>query len=240
MKESIHVMIVEDELLVAEDIRIRLEKHDLQVTGLYASGEEALENLAKDAPDLVLMDIHLAGKLDGILTAELIRRSSKIPVIYLSELSDPGTLKRAVKTMPENYLTKPFNEADLVRAIDLAFYNARHRQGLSPSKESDDIFVRTENQVYIKLKVDDILFLRADRAYCHVVCVNKTYTLSNSMNHVAGQIDSAQLVKVHRSFMVNLNHVSGIDGNVIRLGDHQIQMSKDMRDEVVGRLRLIR
>lgn len=240
MNENIRVLIVEDQLIVAEDIRMRLEKHGLQVTGMYAEGEEAINNFISNNPDLVLMDINLAGKIDGIATAESLKRLKDVPVIYLSELNDADTLKRARTTMPDNYLTKPFNEADLIRAIDLAFYNARHRQAITRSEVVDAVFLRTESQSYVKLRVEDILILRADRAYCNVVCRDKTYILSTPMNQVAVQINSHRLVRAHRSFMVNIDHITGIEGNTIQVGDHEVPMSKEWKDDIVGRLKFVR
>src|SRR5690606_26383931 len=240
MNETISVMSVEDQLLVAEDIRLKLEKHGMHVTGLYVSGEEAIERLHDDNPDLVLMDINLAGKMDGVEAAELMQRSGRIPVVYLSELSDQDTFRRARKTMPESYLTKPFRETDLVHAIEIAFNNTRTRGNAVPEKRNDFVFLRTDNQVFVKVRIDDILFLRAERAYCDVVCADKTYTLSNSMNQVAEQIGSSFLIRIHRSYMVNVNHITGFDGNVVRVGNHELQMSKEMKNDVMAQLRFIR
>ncbi|HLT74768.1 MAG TPA: response regulator [Ohtaekwangia sp.] len=240
MNETISVMIVEDQLLVAEDIRLKLEKHGMHVTGLYVSGEEAIERLHDDNPDLVLMDINLAGKMDGVEAAELMQRSGRIPVVYLSELSDQDTFRRARKTMPESYLTKPFRETDLVHAIEIAFNNTRTRGNAVPEKRNDFVFLRTDNQVFVKVRIDDILFLRAERAYCDVVCADKTYTLSNSMNQVAEQIGSSFLIRIHRSYMANVNHITGFDGNVVRVGNHELQMSKEMKNDVMAQLRFIR
>src|SRR4051812_48706826 len=106
--EKISVMIVEDLSLVAEDIASKLNKHDMDVTGIYNNAEEAIQSLEERIPDLILMDIQLAGALDGISAAQIINEKYSIPIIYLSDYEDQPTLERAKKTLPANYFGKPF------------------------------------------------------------------------------------------------------------------------------------
>jgi PAS domain S-box-containing protein len=119
------VFIVEDELIEAEDIRQTLEKKGYSVTGIARSGEAALEILRKKHPDLVLMDIHLAGTMDGIDTADRIRTLYAIPVIFLTSYADEVTLGRAKITEPYGYVLKPFDERELHSAIEIGLYKHR-------------------------------------------------------------------------------------------------------------------
>jgi DNA-binding LytR/AlgR family response regulator len=236
---AINVLIVEDKVLIAEDIAARLRKHGLDVAGIYESGEEALEAVKTTRPDLVLMDIELAGAMDGISAAHMLTQEYDIPVIYLSDFADQKTLERAKKTQPANYLTKPFNEADLVRAIDIAFTNANTHAAKRPGKK-DHVFLREDNQVFRRLKLDDILYLQADRAYCSIVTETKEHKFSTSMNHIWEQLGQEDFVRAHRSYVVNLNRIASLDGNVIHFGKKQVQMSDGYREEVLGRLKIIR
>ena len=237
--EKIKVLIVEDKLLIAEDIAARLEKHSMEVVAVCSNGEEAIEMTNRKNPDLILMDIELAGAMDGISAAHSILRHHSVPVIYLSDYTDNKTLERAKKTQPANYLTKPFNEADLIRAIDLAFNNARHIPSAG-SRLSKPIFLRTESQVYIKLDLQEILYLEADRSYCKVITTTRTFTLSTSMNNVYEQLNHEDFIKVHRSYIVNVNRVTSLDGNSVKIGETEIQMSKEYRDGLMGLLKIIR
>ncbi|SKC85964.1 response regulator [Ohtaekwangia koreensis] len=239
--EKIKVLIVEDQLLIAEDIASRLEKHDLEIAGTCSSGEEAIASIEYIFPDLILMDINLSGTLDGIATAKAIQDKHDIPIIYLSELVDSKTVDRAKKTLPAAYLSKPFHEADLIRAIDLAFHNARARKQAIPSALNNFVFLRTDNQSYLKLAMEDILYLEADRAYCSLVCVKGVkYTLASSMSHVLNQLNSRDFMKVHRSFTVNINKITAFDGNLIKLGTLEVQMSKEFKNELMSRLKFIK
>lgn len=119
------VFIVEDELIEAEDLRQTLEKQGYAVAGIARSGESALETLRNKHPDLVLMDIHLAGEIDGVDTADRVRTLYNIPVIFLTAHADENTLERAKITEPYGYLLKPFDERELRSAIEMGLYKHR-------------------------------------------------------------------------------------------------------------------
>lgn len=237
---KIRVLVVEDSALIAEDIAFKLGKHHFEVVGIFDKGEDALEYLKKNQPDLALLDIKLAGALDGISTAYIIQNTYSFPIIYLSDLADAETLHRAKQTRPSNYLTKPFNEADLVRAIDLAFSNFSFQRSTTPGgPKTDHIFVRNEN-TFVRVSLKDILFLHADRSYCTIVTEDKTYVQSVSMNHVFEQIDNDDFIRIHRSHVVNIHKVTAIEGNMVKVGQHALEMSKSMRDELISRLTFLK
>lgn len=239
--DTIQVLIVEDKTLVAGSIATMLEKHNLTVAGSCRSGEEAIKFCEQMKPDLVLMDIELAGAMDGISTAEIIHQRIDIPIIYLSEYTDTKTVSRAKKTLPANYLSKPFQEVDLIRAIDIAFHHYKVTQQERSNPLLDGfIFVRTDNQSYQKLAYSDILYLQADRAYCHIVTEKSTLILSTSMNHIHEQLGQKIFIKVHRSYVVNINKITAIEGRQIHIGKHRIQMNEESHHELLTRLKLIK
>ena len=116
------ILIVEDDLIIAEGISDDLIKEGYQVLQICQSGEEALELVEKNLPDLMLMDIRLKGKLDGIQVTERILNKYRVPIIYLSDIKDRQVVKDASKTKPANYLTKPFQTHQLLIAVELALY----------------------------------------------------------------------------------------------------------------------
>ncbi len=116
------IMIVEDEWITADDIKMSLQSLGYTITSLSSSGEEAIQNAEKDKPDLVLMDIVLQGEMDGIEAAHQIRSRFHIPVIYLTAYADDKVLARAKITEPFGYIVKPFLSEDLKIAIELALY----------------------------------------------------------------------------------------------------------------------
>ncbi len=116
------ILVVEDENLVALDIRQTLTKLHYEVTATVSTGSEALASAAANTPDLVLMDIGLRGAMDGITTAQQLRDLYDLPVVYLSGNSDLPTLERAKITGPFGFVIKPFQEGELRTAIELALF----------------------------------------------------------------------------------------------------------------------
>ena len=128
------VLVVEDEAVVGMDLEAALRGMGYEVSHVF-SGEEALEAAAKDSPDVVLMDITLAGELDGIETADRLRERYLIPVVFLTGDPDPKTLERAKKTEPMGYLLKPFRERDLHSAIEVALCRQETERRLRRRKD---------------------------------------------------------------------------------------------------------
>ncbi|MCH8317010.1 MAG: response regulator [Bacteroidetes bacterium] len=120
MVNKAKILIVEDELITARDIESCLKEFGYLVTGIVTSGEDAVKKTERSNPDLVLMDIRLKGKMDGIEAAQIIRDKFNIPVIYLTAHSDKETLKRAKITKPFGYVLKPFQENELHTQIEMA------------------------------------------------------------------------------------------------------------------------
>ncbi len=116
------VMIVEDEGIVALQIKTSLEQRGYPVAGVFATGEEALAKVAVTAPDLVLMDMKLQGELDGIETARLLRERHDLPVIFLTAHSEESTIERAKRAEPYGYILKPFNVQELCIAVEVAHH----------------------------------------------------------------------------------------------------------------------
>ncbi|BAM70066.1 sensory transduction regulatory protein [Methanothermobacter sp. CaT2] len=116
------VVIVEDEELVAQDIRYILEDAGYEVAAIFHSAEDLLEALEKLEPDSIIMDIMLEGELDGIDAARIIREKMDIPVIYLTAYSSDEIVKRARETEPYAYILKPFHERDIRVNLEMALY----------------------------------------------------------------------------------------------------------------------
>ncbi|MGH7930174.1 MAG: response regulator, partial [Candidatus Binatia bacterium] len=119
------IMIVEDEGVVALHLAQRLEELGHTVPVVVGSGPEAVRQAAAVHPDLVLMDIHLKGRMDGIEAAEEIRAKDDIPIVYLTAYADEPTLQRAKITEPYGYVLKPFQTRDLQITIEMALYKHR-------------------------------------------------------------------------------------------------------------------
>ena len=144
------IFIVEDEAIVASDIRETLISLGYTVPGMAKSGESALEKIGQSHPDLVLMDIHLAGKMDGVEAAGKIHVLYDIPVIYLTAYADKLLLERAKITEPYGYVLKPYDERELHSVIEMALYKHRIEHEI---KKRDSILFAVSSAVEWLLRV---------------------------------------------------------------------------------------
>ena len=115
------ILIVEDEGIAAIYLESKTQQLGYESAGTAFSGEEAIEMSRRTKPDLILMDIKLGGKMDGIQAGKLIRKELAIPIIYLTALSDEETVARAQENVPLGYLIKPVQESLLKSTIEMAF-----------------------------------------------------------------------------------------------------------------------
>ena len=132
---DINILVVEDESIIAMDLKVRLLKLGYGVAGLVSSGEEAVAKALDLQPNLILMDIMLRGGIDGVEAARQIQAQMSIPVIFVTAYSDKHTLQRAKLTDPFGYLTKPFEDANLYTAIEIALYKHSAEKSLKEKEQ---------------------------------------------------------------------------------------------------------
>jgi len=123
--ENARILIVEDEAIIAMDVESQLQGLGYEVTSIVDTGENAIKKAEADKPDLMLMDIHIKGEMDGIDAAEIIRNRFGIPVIFSTAYLDHKRIERAKITMPFGYVLKPIQEKDLKISIEMALYVAK-------------------------------------------------------------------------------------------------------------------
>ncbi|MEI6842079.1 MAG: response regulator [Methanomicrobiales archaeon] len=131
------ILIVEDDAIVAMTIEDSLHEMGYSVVGRAANANDAIKIAEDEKPDLILMDIRIQGDRDGIEAASEINRSNNIPIIYLTAYSDNETIRRAAKTQPYGFLTKPFRQKEMYSTIEIALYKHRilRRKDLSGTRE---------------------------------------------------------------------------------------------------------
>jgi len=151
------IIVVEDEVLVADELKSRIENFGYSVPHVLAYGEKALEAIKECNPDLVIMDIILKGKIGGIQTAEIIRNEFDIPVVYITALSDKKTLDRAKVTEPYGYIIKPFNENDLYNTIEMALYKHKMEKKLKNSENKFRLLYENNLSMYFTVDTSGLV-----------------------------------------------------------------------------------
>ena len=128
--DKIDILIVEDEAIVALEIKRSILKMGFGVTDMVTNYDDAIKSVKENIPDIVLLDIHLKNSKDGIETAKAIKQIADIPIIYQTAFSDDQTIERAVETNPIGYLVKPFKREDLKSTLQLAIYKMKNSKSI--------------------------------------------------------------------------------------------------------------
>lgn len=143
------ILIAEDESIVALDIQDALKEGPYQVSGVASTGREAVDKARQQRPDLVLMDIHLKGDMDGVQAAREIHDRLDIPVIYLTAYCDERTLQRAKMTEPHGYLLKPFEREDLQASIEMALHKHRSEKAVKENRRWLEAILRSTGDAIV-------------------------------------------------------------------------------------------
>lgn len=252
MGKPLRILIVEDEMVIGANISLQLSKFGYEVTGIVPRGEEALVHVKDNQPDIVLLDINLKGSIDGIQTALLMQKEHDIPVIYLTANSDDAHFDRAKATHPFAFISKPYKSLDLKRAIELAASrleaDAHEENTTSPAglvideKSSfvltDSIFVRNQEKM-VKISVKDIYYIEAERNYCRIYSKDKEYLLVTTLKDIHEKLPFGHFLRVHRSYIVNVEHVDEVALSHVAVAKKAIPLSKSYRDDLLNVLQTI-
>jgi len=230
-------------MLIAESIRMALTELGYETTEPAISYTEALEMIRQDQPDILLLDIQLSGRKDGIDLARKVKEEEAIPFIFLTANSDPATVARAKELHPPAYLVKPFNKEALYTSIEICLHNSAsdNQAAASAEKENyrinDALFIRQGTHFH-KVKLDDIRYIESENVYIHVHTLQGKMLVRSSIQNYLDLMDAKQFCRVHRSFAVNTNHVDVINAESLLINKVEIPVSKLYRDDLLRFFRL--
>ncbi|MEE8392664.1 MAG: response regulator [Anaerolineae bacterium] len=220
------ILVVEDESIVALDIQSQLTDLGYNVLSVVTSGEKAIRKAAEIKPDLVLMDIQLKGKIDGVEAAEQIRTRHNIPVIYLTAHVDKVTFQRAKVTEPFAYLLKPFDERELHTAIEIALYRQQVEERLQQrNQELQAAYEQLQRTQEELVKVERL-------AAMGQIAVTVSHEINNPLTVVLGNIE--RLLAAASTFSTeNRERLRQIEAGTIRIRDVVRKLGDSIEDRPV-------
>ena len=233
--KQIKIGIVEDEMVIEAVIQDCLLKLGYETTEPASNYAEALEMLHNEQPDLVILDIRIAGKKDGIQVAEYIREHYAMPLIFLSAFSDKDTIVRAKKTNPNAYLLKPFTQNDLFAAIEIAISNfeaQKNAQTFTPSS----LLVKDGYDIH-KIAFSEIVYMQSADNYVQLFLDNgKTVLTRSTIAEMQGRIPEAIFCRISRSCIINVHCVTAVEKKQVMLKEHTLDISATFRDALIVKL----
>ena len=223
MVTDLHILIVEDESLIAEMIRLMIEDLDYPSPTVALTKDSALKALEEGKVDFAILDINLKEGMEGIELAKKANEKS-IPFMFLTSYSDQKTLEEATHTKPGAYVIKPFSEEELMAGIEMSMMHAKgYAEELIPIKDGHRS---------IMLKLDDIQLIKAENIYIEIYTPRKKHLTRMSLTSFLEQLPSSQFIRVHRSYAVNKKHIEFMSKSAVTVAGQKIPISRSYRDEV--------
>ncbi|GAB3338634.1 response regulator transcription factor LtdR [Marivirga atlantica] len=235
---DIKVLIIEDNPITGQDLKEILEDYGMLVTGVTKTRSEVLMSINGQSPDVLLVDINLKHNDDGIEIVDELLKTYHFPFIYLTANSDVETVKRAFKTNPASYLTKPYDDKDVIIALELAFNNHYSKVIQEGVKNNPFIYLKGTND-FEKVHVDDVLFLQAQGSYTVFFTSNKTYTLTSNLTHSKEKIEHPSFLRIHRSYVVNTKHISAVKNDSLLIANQTLPIGRSYKNDIKHKLQKI-
>ena len=251
---AIKILIVEDEAIIAENLKMILEFYDYNVVDIVNRYEYAIIALDEYKPDFVLLDITIKGENDGIKLAQFINEKYGLPIIFLTSHSDKTTIERAKSTSPYGYLIKPFDNEDVYAAIEMALARfASQKQEVmtesitdlsenikteeTPFTLNDSIFVRHKNS-YQKVLFEDLIWLEADDNYSRLHTAKQQYIVRLGLKNLSTKLP-LYFLRIHKSFIINCKKITAFDSSHVYLPEKAIPIGRAQQAELIQRLNVL-
>ncbi|PCJ94111.1 MAG: DNA-binding response regulator [Flavobacteriaceae bacterium] len=249
MEQPIRILIVEDNVIIADDMQSMLEEIGYEIVDNVIVYEQAVEVLKAKTVDLVLIDIILASDKTGIDLGKHIRDKYNIPFIFVTSNSDRATVENAKTVKPNGYLVKPFEQQDLYTSIEIALSGFNYNEKAKGSKVSDSeeeeenhmsnavlkdsIFVKKQH-LYYRIQFEDIQYIKADNVYLEVHTVDKKFLVRSPLKDYLGKLPQNKFYRAHKSYIVNVDHINAINSKDIMINNKLIPISKDFKEFIIS------
>jgi len=240
--DNINVLIIEDTPAESDALVKVLTENNYNIVGVAQTHQEALTLFYQNAIDIVVIDVFLDGKPDGITFAETINivPNGQKPFVFLTSSKDRQIFDRAKLTKPFSFLLKPFNELEILYALEMAvekFYeqtNVFHSEDQNTVISSDTLFIK-KNKVLKKVQIKDILYIEVEDRYCNIITETEKFVILISLTKIIQLLDAAKFCQTHRNYIVNLSKIEQINVNdnlIILKGNHKVTLSDKYKDFV--------
>jgi DNA-binding LytR/AlgR family response regulator len=244
---NIKILVIEDDInhmIAMERFLDKLGYEDILTTD---NSEEALRMITLEHPDLILADIDIKGKLNGIQIAQRIQNKN-LPLIFVTSFDDNHIYEKAKETRPVAYLIKPFNELTLQSTIEFAITKMEHQRITTQNYKGwiedilvkDSFFIKSKGQIQ-KIKISEILFIQADGNYCMIQTTQKKYATKTSLSKLLRKLERHNFLQIHRAYIIPLGYVDNIQltEQVVAIQKYSLPLGKSYKDRLLEHLDLI-
>lgn len=237
-----NILIVEDDKQIAESLAEILEILGHKVAATAESYDQAIEHLDKETIDLALLDIQLKGVKTGIDVAEQLRNNYKVPFVFTTAYADKATIAKAAEHSPYGYIVKPYGMKDINAGIEIAISNHQNVNTLKDEEgnifQQNNLFVKVNSRL-VRIDPDDIMFVEAKGDYVLFKTKEKGYIVHSTIKNIEEKLDDVRFVRVHRSYIVNINKIVDIEENNLLVDNLVIPVSRNQKPILMSKLNMI-
>lgn len=229
--KAVKIGIVEDERITAKDLSMMLRECGYIVGRPAMRYDEAMAMIELEKPDLLLLDINIPGKLDGIDLARAVSATSGIPVIFLTANSDRATLERVGSLRPAAYLTKPVTKAQLYAAVELAVKTAATLPACPTELPAaiGSLFVN-DGRAYHKIEQSDILYAESEENYVRLhIAEGRSVMARTTFTQLIAMLGAQQFIRTHRCYLVAIDKISRVLSDEVVVAGKPIPVSKSYK-----------
>ena len=231
--KAVKIYILEDEGITQMLLKQYLTDLGYIVCGMAKSAEIALEEIVRLKPDLALLDINVKGLKTGIWLGEQLT----IPFVYITGNNDTATIQSAVKTAPAGYLIKPFGEMEVFAVIEMIVNLLKTEQlSLNKMDEQKEVIIK-DGKNHIKVQVKEIIYVHAEDRYIEVYIGEKRIVLRQSLIGFMDVINASYIIRVHRSYLINLHMVDSFDASSISIQGFTIPISRRFKKQFLDEIK---
>jgi two-component system response regulator LytT len=217
--ENIRVLIVDDEVLIAETLKDYLQKLGFKQIKMTHSKKETFELLSFWKPHVALLDIRMEELYDGLEIGQQFKLDYKIPFMYVTAHSDMEMTQRILKSKPDGYITKPIRINELMINLGMVIQRFQEVQ--------NEILIEFKNGYDIeRIHLSELLYIKAEGNYVEIYLQSRKVVVRNTLEAILQEINNDLIVRIHRSFAVNTQKIKKRSNTEIDLGEVQLPISR--------------
>ncbi|MCB9195486.1 MAG: DNA-binding response regulator [Flavobacteriales bacterium] len=233
MRKTIYI--VEDDPFISEELKLIIESLGYEVIGNSDQEIQATKEILNMKPNLVCLDIDLGDGGNGFNIAKNIVSNTRTSILFITSFFDEITLSQARQYNPKGYIVKPFRDVDIKTNLALAFYEAP----IIINSTKEDLFIRKDGEI-LRINPDNITHLQGEDNYTSVFILDQPRIVtSTTLKKMEEKLESYGFIRVHKSFVVNMKHIQGLNGNTIYLNGESYPIGKAFKQQLLDKITVL-
>lgn len=238
---NLNLLIVEDSISYSIELEQQAIEIGYNVIAVVDNSADALDIIYSESPDIIMMDIDIKGRLSGLEIAKKIHHLN-IPILYITSFGDEETYQQALESNLLGYLVKPIDKLTLATTLKLLIKRSLNKESNNNEPQlyqnnGDNHIFFMKNDVYQKVKINDITFIKSENNYCQInLKDNRSYLVRIKLNEAYDLLKDQKFIQCHRQYIVNQMKIKSLNTimKTIEVGSQSVPYSRSKKDEIMS------